>query len=92
MSIDKQRVQAVELLTLLGHRWDGAQWSSSTSAGEPLTREADTMHGLLMDRAERLAGCLEGSDEETELEAIAQALEAYEAKRWPQGKIDGGKG
>ena len=92
MSIDRQRVRAVELLTRLGHWWDGAQWISPAPITETLMPEADTMHGLLMDRAERLAGCLEDSDEETELEAISEALEAYELKRWPLGKIQGGKG
>lgn len=91
MSIDRQRISAVSVLHALGHRWNGTEWVSPASA-ETVTREADTMHGLLMDRAERLAGSLEDSDEEAELSAIADALEAYEAKRWPTGRIEGGKG
>lgn len=91
MSIDKQRVHAVEVLQRLGHRWDGSQWISPAPIDE-LAPVADALHGILMDRAERLAGSLEDSDEEAELEAISNALEAYELGRWPLGRVPGGKG
>lgn len=91
MSIDKQRISAVSLLESLGHRWDGAQWVSPVSL-ENMTSQSDAMHALLMDRAHSLAGCLEDSDEESELKAISDALDAYERKRWPTGRIVGGKG
>src|SRR5262245_66547310 len=54
--------------------------------------EADAMHALLVKSTDELVGCLEGSLEEAELAEIANVLEAYEAKRWPEGRIPGGKG
>jgi hypothetical protein len=50
------------------------------------------MHSLLVRRADALDGCGEGSDEEQELSTIVAAIEAYKAKRWPEGRELGGKG
>jgi hypothetical protein len=50
------------------------------------------MHAALVRRADALASCTEGSEDEAELRAIADALEAYEVKGWPLGKESGGKG
>jgi hypothetical protein len=50
------------------------------------------MYALLRRRADTLAGNPEGSAEERELSAIGEVLAAYEWKRWPTGKIAGGKG
>jgi hypothetical protein len=50
-------------------------------------READAMHALLIKRADELVGCTEGSPEEAELSTLADVINAYEAKRWPSGKV-----
>jgi hypothetical protein len=71
---------------------DSPAASSVQAALAKLTKEADAMHALLVLRADALMGCTEGSPEEEELSNITDAIEAYEAKRWPQGKIPGGKG
>ena len=58
----------------------------SQSSVTQLTKVADAMHALLVKRADELEGCTEGSPEEAELAAIADAIEAYEELRWPTAK------
>jgi hypothetical protein len=93
MQLDKQRIEAVRMLEGLGYAYQDGEWLPTVVAPPvPVTAEADAMHGALMRRADALAGCTKGSDEEGELETIVDLLEAYEAKRWPLGKEPGGKG
>ena len=92
-SIDRQRIGAVKAMEELGYTFDGFVWNAP-HGGVPfpsLHDEADAMHGLLVLRADKLEGCTEGSDEETERKMIADTLGAYEAKRWPDGVAAGGK-
>lgn len=93
-NIDKQRVAAVWKLEALGYCYQGGEWVPPAAAGPRLlvNAEADAMHGALVQRADALEGCTEGSEEETELKAIVDVIEAYEARRWPLGKEPGGKG
>jgi len=41
---------------------------------------------------DELDGCTEGTLAATEFIMLVEAIEAYEAERWPDGKIPGGKG
>jgi hypothetical protein len=97
INIDKQRVAAVRKLEALGYSYQDGEWvpvSRSEAVGPRslMTAESDAMHGVLVQRADALEGFTEGSEEEVELKAIVDAIEAYEAKRWPLGKELGGKG
>jgi hypothetical protein len=106
MDIDEQRItavravsRAVRTLEALGYTYEQAraldEYPPPVPPPLPLIAEADAMYGALMRRADALADCTEGSDEEAELKAIFDLTEAYEAKRWPLGKdpnVRGGKG
>jgi hypothetical protein len=92
-TIDKQRIAAVAALEALGFAYTPEQgWlppkppiprligflpARDPFQGAAVVAEADAMHSLLILRADRLAGCLESSEEATELELIADAVEAY---------------
>jgi hypothetical protein len=93
-TIDKQRITAVRAMEALGHTFDGIEWTAPTTTAPScaMVAEADAMHTLLVLRADKLAGCTEGSDEEAELKMIADTVSAYEEKRWPDGCAPGGKG
>ena len=88
--IDRQRISAVEKLQELGLAWHGGTWQKTAEA--QLLPEVDALHALLVGRADELEGCIEGSAVEAELASIINAIEAYEEKRWPLGKMPGGKG
>jgi len=49
------------------------------------------MHALFVARTDELMSCTGGSPEEAELAALADAIGGYEAVRWPDGMIEGGK-
>jgi len=101
MSIDKQRIAAVAALEALGFKYTSDRgWLPSINSGRgaisgiqpDFTAEADAMHALLVNRADVLMGAPEATEGATELQIISDAVEAYEIKRWPRGKVPGGKG
>jgi hypothetical protein len=91
-NIDKQRVAAVRKLEELGYTYAAGDWMHPTDNAAPTPAITDALHALLVKRADDLEGCTEGSDEEREFAAIADAIKAYEAVRWPEGKVPGDKG
>jgi hypothetical protein len=78
-TIDRQRIAAVKALEAMGYRFRDDKWLSPEAAGG--SPEADAMHALLVQQADHLNGCTEGSAEETELSAIVSAILAYEQRR-----------
>ena len=93
--IDRQRIAAVSALEALGYEFRSGCWYpplDAAAGGTEAWPEADQLHALLIARADALIGCTDGSADQDELVAIGEALEAYEGRRWPQGKADGGKG
>jgi len=90
-NIDKQRIAAVRKLVDLGYTFLD-EWIPPMSQTSPAIFEADAMHALLVLRTDALEGCTENSEEARERAMISEALEAYEATRWPNGKAPGGKG
>ena len=91
-TIDKQRIAAVRKLQQLGFTFAGDDWmhpaNDATAIAPTIT---DELHAMLVKRADDLEGCAPGSDEGRELADIERAIAAYEAVRWPTGKIAGGK-
>ena len=85
-NLDKQITAAARDLDDFAHGGFTPAWV------ELLRTPADRMHALLIERADALMGCTEGSPEEAELATLADAIEAYETVRWPTVKIAGGKG
>ena len=95
MTIDRQRIAAVTQLQAQGWTWREGAWeppANAGAAGQGVAAAVDVLLAVLACRADALAGCMPGSAEEVELEAIGGAIEAYESARWPEGKIPSGKG
>jgi hypothetical protein len=88
--IDRQRILAMQKLCELDLAWHADAWQTPNALD--LLCKADAMHALLVRRTDQLEGCSDGSLEDAELTTIIWAVAAYEEKRWPLGKVPGGKG
>jgi hypothetical protein len=84
-TFDKRRIEAVRTLEALGYTFTSSKWAAANDAAPAWTGQAeeDLLHAKLVFRADALEGCTENSSEEQELAAITDAIEAYEAVRWP---------
>jgi hypothetical protein len=92
-TIDKQRVEAVRKLEAMGYTFAAGDWMEpANDAAVVLPAITDALHALLIKRADAIAVPNEGSPEEAELAYITDAIQAYEAVRWPGGRVGDGKG
>jgi hypothetical protein len=57
-----------------GFTFTGNEWRALDAPPATLLAEADAMHALLVLRADKLGGCTEGSEEETELRLITDRI------------------
>jgi hypothetical protein len=92
MGATSRQATTTKTMKELGYTCDRGVWTSSPEAVAHLAGVADGMHAVLVRRADELDGCTEGSPEEAEFIKLVEVIEAYEEKRWPNGKIPGGKG
>ena len=89
MTVDRKRVRAVQAMEAMGFSWDGAIWiePESAPAGRDVSRESDALHAILMERAGRLAGCVEDSGEEDELRQIVELQVQRLSQRLAEKKL-----
>src|SRR5262245_10541971 len=87
-TVDKQRIAAVTKLEQLGYTFAGDDWMHPANDAAAIAPTiTDELHANLVKRADDLRGCVAGADKERELAEIERAISAYEAVRWPTGKI-----
>jgi hypothetical protein len=77
----------------LAYTFNSIEWNAPGRGivAQALRDESDAMHALLVLRADKIEGYAENSEEENEFTMICEVIETYEAKRWPEGKVPGGK-
>jgi hypothetical protein len=93
--IDKERIAAVRKLQAMRYTFDGADWQATEDIQGPelvAWTEADALHTKLVQLADTLIGCSEGSLQEVVCYALTKAINGYQSVRWPQGRVAGGKG
>jgi hypothetical protein len=87
--LDRQRISAVQTLEGLGYTYRAGEGWQPPQGSEPWS-EADALYDLLIKQADRFC-CIDDPQEDAQFWAIVKALEAYETKRWPDGKESRGK-
>ena len=93
--VDKERIAAVRTLQTMGYTFDGANWLPPAPAGTApklvAWTEADALHAKLVQLADTLDGCAEGSLQEAVRYALTKAINGYQSVRWPQGRVTDGQ-
>ena len=83
--IDRQRVRGVEVLREMDFTWRNGRWLPPVSAENQPACSGGRCHVSRACGANRQTGGLRrDSDDEEELLRIGEAIESYEAIRWPK--------
>jgi len=95
--VDKERIAAVRLLQANGYTFDGGDWQPPVPADTQPPKliawaEADALYAQLVQLADKLDGCAEGSVQEAVRYALTEAIDGYQSVRWPAGRTADGKG
>ena len=92
--IDKERIAAVRKLQAMGYAFDGSDWQPPEDIHESKLiawTQADALHAKLVQLADTLLGCSEGSLQEVVHYALTKAINGYQSARWPQGRVADGQ-
>jgi len=87
---DREELEAEGRRFLSPNEWEQDKWERCRSALTEISA-ADRMLAYLIERADKLSGAKD-SAEKKELKRLIELIETYEARRWPSGKVAGGKG
>jgi hypothetical protein len=88
--IDKERIAAVRKLQAMGYAFDGGDWQPLENMQGPKLvtwTEADALYAKLVQLADTLDYCAEGSLQEVVRYALTKAINGYQSVRWPQGGV-----
>jgi hypothetical protein len=85
MTIDRQRIKAVEMLQQMGFRFSQNHWRAPVELQPRIDQDfleaADALHDELVGQCEELMGALEESSDTDELDRLIALVQDYELSR-----------
>jgi hypothetical protein len=88
MTVDRQRINAVETLQQMGFRFSQNYWRAPVElqprTDKAFVEAADALHDELVEQCEALLGALEDNSDTDELDRLTALVQDYELSR-PKG-------